>query len=380
MWVKSEVSDGISQDTASSYKNYLSDGQAVLVDLLDEMQWQTACEGKIETARDWAHRIAGNAAMFGYVDLGDTARDLEIYLKLSSPARDQDGVLVRLIRLTNAISELIGPSEDPKNLPSSGYDGFDPTKPPRAANKPVILMVEGDERLYSLVSGMLGAEADFVHCVSSVAALTAAQVENIDLAIIDEALLDGMGYDLVQRLRAEAKFANIPIIMTLHADEPDRMVRAYQAGASTCVAKPYGPHAFSEIIREQVDRQTPAILLVDDDPVVQSLLRPKFEAEGLQAWTASNGQAALSILADKVPDLIILDRMMPGLGGADVLSRLKEEPKLSQIPVIMLTTDTGGSDAHEWLKRGATDFIAKPFNPAEVVLRALRYIGRDEAA
>ena len=380
MWVKSEVSEGIGHDTVKEYKNYLRDGQAVLVDLLSEMQWQTAGEDQLSTAKDWAHRIAGNAAMFGYVDLGDTARDLEIYLKLSEPARDQDGVLVRLIRLTNMIAEVVGPLEGSKNQFSISSDGFDPTKPPRAANKPVILMAEGDERLVKLVMGMLSAEADFIHCVSSVAALSKAQIDNIDLAIIDEALLDGMGYDVVQKLRALEPLKNIPVIMTLHSDDPDRMVRAYQAGASTCVPKPYGPHAFAEKIREQIDRQTPGILLVDDDPIVQSLLKPKFEAEGLQVWTASNGQAALSILSDTEPALIVLDRMMPGLGGADVLSRLKGNPKLNHIPVMMLTTDTGGSDAHEWLKRGAVDFIAKPFNPAEVVLRALRYIDRDQAA
>ena len=380
MWVKSEVSEGIGQDTTSSYQSYLLEGQAVLVDLLREMQWHVANEVQLCMAKDWAHRIAGNAAMFGYGDLGDTARELEIYLKLSEPARDQDGILIRLIRLTNAIGELTGTTEKYNNLPSSKNDGFNPTKPPRAANKPVILMAEGDERLYSLVSGMLKAEADFIHCDSCSASMTTAQIENINLAIIDEVMLDGMGFDVVQKLRAEPKFANIPIILTLHADDPERMVRGYQAGASICVPKPYGPHAFSEKIREQMDRQTPGILLVDDDPIVQSLLKPKIEAEGLQAWTASNGQDALAILDHEEPALIILDRMMPGLGGADVLSRLKNNPKLKHIPVVMLTTDTGGSDAHEWLKRGAVDFISKPFNPAEVILRALRYIGHDQAA
>ena len=380
MWDKAKRRDRSGRNDSFDYIEYLSEGKRSLVALLERMQWRTDVDQEISNAKNWAHRIAGNAAMYGYDQLGLTARDLEYSLRLSKEARDPDDILAKLVRLINSIVRISKSSVKNELEISERPEVIRSFETPRAANKPVILMVGGSNHLYRMVSGLLRLEADFLHCETAESALILIESDPIDIVVIEEYIEDGSGFDLVNSLRDLPDYGRTPILMALLRDEPGSMIRAYQSGASACISKPFGPHELSQVIREQIDRQTPGVLLVDDDPVVHSLLKPRFEKEGFQVWTAENGQSALNVLNDKTPALIVLDRMMPGLNGAKVLSHVKSDPNLSVIPVIMLTTDSGGEEGHDWLSRGAADFVAKPFSPAEVVLRALRQIDNDKPA
>jgi DNA-binding response OmpR family regulator len=111
------------------------------------------------------------------------------------------------------------------------------------------------------------------------------------------------------------------------------------------------------------------ILVVDDERDLVELLTVNLEAAGYRTIQANNGDEALAKATDAIPDLILLDLMMPGIPGTEVARRLKTNPRTSKIPIVMLTARAAESDQIVGLSIGADDYITKPFSAKEVVAR-----------
>lgn len=111
------------------------------------------------------------------------------------------------------------------------------------------------------------------------------------------------------------------------------------------------------------------ILVVDDEEDIRELVEYNLAKEGYQVLCAATGEAGLSIARNKLPDLIVLDLMLPGIDGLEVCKALKANSKTSQIPVLMLTAKVEDSDIVTGLEVGADDYIAKPFSPKVLVAR-----------
>jgi len=123
------------------------------------------------------------------------------------------------------------------------------------------------------------------------------------------------------------------------------------------------------------------ILLVDDEMAIRTMLCVALEAAGYNVLQAENAQQAHGIIIDRSPDLVLLDCMMPGTTGLELLRRLKRDELTEKIPVIMLTAKAEEDSKISGLDAGADDYIAKPFSPRELISRVkaiLRRIGRDE--
>ena len=119
------------------------------------------------------------------------------------------------------------------------------------------------------------------------------------------------------------------------------------------------------------------ILVIDDEPSIINLVSAYLKPEGYEVYTATDGNAGLKAARTFKPDLIILDLMLPGMDGIDLLSRLRRE---SDVYVIMLTARTDETDKIVGLSVGADDYVTKPFSPRELVARvkaALRRIKTD---
>ncbi len=112
----------------------------------------------------------------------------------------------------------------------------------------------------------------------------------------------------------------------------------------------------------------PKVLVVDDDQVIRTLMRYCADGEAYTLLEAADGQQGLEIADQELPDLILLDVMMPGLDGLAMLRRLKAQDRTRHISVIMLTALDQESQVSEWLDTGAIDHIRKPFSA--LVLRA----------
>src|SRR3990172_11745832 len=124
-------------------------------------------------------------------------------------------------------------------------------------------------------------------------------------------------------------------------------------------------------------RETHRILVVDDEPRMIRFIRMNLELEGYAVFEAADGVRALQQVRDTLPDLVILDVMMPELDGFETLQDLRE---FSSVPVIMLTARGEEDDRVRGLELGADDYVTKPFSPRELVSRVKAVLRRTETA
>lgn len=115
------------------------------------------------------------------------------------------------------------------------------------------------------------------------------------------------------------------------------------------------------------------ILVVDDEPMVREVVTGYLEREGFEVEVAADGRAALDALRRRPPDLVILDLMLPAVGGLDILRGLRQ---VSRLPVIVLTARTDEGDRVLGLELGADDYVVKPFSPRELVARVRSVLRR----
>lgn len=118
-------------------------------------------------------------------------------------------------------------------------------------------------------------------------------------------------------------------------------------------------------------RNTPRqrILIVDDEPHIRRLLATRLQTEGYDVEEAGDGEEGLRKLPDFRPDLVLLDLMMPGANGLEVLSLIRADPERGTLPVIILTAKGQDSDRDLALAGGASDFVTKPFSPMKLLTR-----------
>jgi DNA-binding response OmpR family regulator len=111
------------------------------------------------------------------------------------------------------------------------------------------------------------------------------------------------------------------------------------------------------------------ILVAEDDKQIGDMIAFKLTNGGHQVIRAEDGEQAVTLAARELPDLILLDAMMPGLSGFEVLRRLKSDPKLRAMPVIMVTAKGHERDVLSGLRGGAVDYVVKPFSLKELAAR-----------
>lgn len=118
---------------------------------------------------------------------------------------------------------------------------------------------------------------------------------------------------------------------------------------------------------------TPLILIAEDDADIRGLLKLYLEGEGLRVLEAADGADALALAREHTPDMAILDIMMPGMNGFELTRALR---KYSDIPILILSAKSQDNDKILGLNLGADDYIAKPFNPVEIVARVKAQLRR----
>lgn len=111
------------------------------------------------------------------------------------------------------------------------------------------------------------------------------------------------------------------------------------------------------------------ILVVEDEEDILELITYNLGKEGYEIQTATSGEEGLKYARSKVPDLIVLDLMLPGVDGLEVCKLVKNDPKTRQIPIVMVTAKGEESDVVTGLELGADDYVTKPFSPKVLVAR-----------
>jgi len=124
-----------------------------------------------------------------------------------------------------------------------------------------------------------------------------------------------------------------------------------------------------------LQRKGEKILVVDDEATIREVIRRYLERDGFEVMEAADGDAALDVVEEVEPDLVVLDLMLPGLDGLSLTRRLRE---YSAVPVIMLTAKGAVEDRIQGLELGADDYVVKPFDPKELASRVRAVLRRSK--
>jgi DNA-binding response OmpR family regulator len=111
------------------------------------------------------------------------------------------------------------------------------------------------------------------------------------------------------------------------------------------------------------------LVLVEDDPDIRLVLGEALEIAGYGVGSAATGAGGLALCRGRCPDLVLLDQMLPDIDGLEVCRRLREDPSTSRVPIVFLTARTGEQERIGGLAAGADDYVIKPFNTTELLLR-----------
>ena len=120
----------------------------------------------------------------------------------------------------------------------------------------------------------------------------------------------------------------------------------------------------------------PTILVADDEEDVRELVSYRLTRSGYDVIDAADGEEAFRLASESVPDLMVLDVMMPRLDGYELTRRVRAEESLRSVPVILLTARSQETDVSRGFEVGADDYLRKPFNPDELVARVRAVLGR----
>ncbi|MFC1522289.1 PleD family two-component system response regulator [Elusimicrobiota bacterium] len=124
-----------------------------------------------------------------------------------------------------------------------------------------------------------------------------------------------------------------------------------------------------ELKEENVKKQKKKILIVDDEPGVVAVLGRLFRRNGYETIFADNGKEALEIIENDRPDMVLLDLMLPGLSGIEICRRVRGNPLICHIPILMITGLSEPEEQAQCLRAGADDFVIKPFSLGDVKAR-----------
>ncbi len=120
------------------------------------------------------------------------------------------------------------------------------------------------------------------------------------------------------------------------------------------------------------------VLVVDDDPVILKLLEVNFEMEGFNVVRASDGAEGLERAQEVLPDVVVLDVMMPRMTGHEVARALRQDERTAAIPIIFVTARAQSSDVERGMELGVDDYVTKPFDPLDLIARVNTLLARTQ--
>jgi PAS domain S-box-containing protein len=206
--------------------------------------------------------------------------------------------------------------------------------PPTSAG--TILVIDDDAMARELVARSLEREGfRVVGAASGMAGLDIAKALHPDVITLD-VMMPGMdGWAVLAALKSDAALADIPVVMLSVADE-QRL--GFALGAAEYLTKPIERERLAAVLRRYGGRDAARhVLVVEDDPDVRAVLRRMLEGDRWSVMEAAHGRAALERMAQRVPDLILLDLMMPEMNGFEFLDALRERAAWRGVPVVVIT-------------------------------------------
>jgi CheY-like chemotaxis protein len=188
-----------------------------------------------------------------------------------------------------------------------------------------------------LLASYLWPEYRIATAESAAEAVQKAQQLHPDAITLDVMMPGGNGFEILAALRQNPETVNIPIIL---ASVVDQKQVGFALGAAEYLIKPIRKSVLLEAIRKHVQPQSDeeeAILLVDDDPRTLELLEETLRSAGYETESVRSGTRALEVLSSKLVSAVLLDLLMPGMDGFEVIRHVRQEPTLRDLPIFVMT-------------------------------------------
>jgi DNA-binding response OmpR family regulator len=200
--------------------------------------------------------------------------------------------------------------------------------------------------------------------------------DELDLIILAINMPKKNGFEVLEALKKNSATKEIPVVMLAQKIDSDDVLRGMSSGAIDYITQPFETENFKKRIGEILQNFRQKILVADDDELIHDVLSEHFRRLGYLVLSAKNGKEALEIIAEQKPNIVILDYMMPALDGIAVLKKMKSNPEISDIPVVMLTVKSQQENILQGLKSGANDYVTKPFDIEELSQRVIGILKR----
>lgn len=173
------------------------------------------------------------------------------------------------------------------------------------------------------------------------------------------------------KLKQDARTRNIPVIVFTVTETVGEVGDALSLGADECVGKSFRPEMLGKIVREKLKKcqaqiknvqriKRIPVVVIDDDAGLRRVVEFNLTRDGFEVHGAADGKSGIEVVRRIRPRLVLLDIVMPGMDGLEVLSALKYDTKTANIPVIMLTTESAIGTIDRAYEIGAVDYITKP--------------------
>ncbi len=262
---------------------------------------------------------------------------------------------------------------------------------------PKILIVEDEEALLTILSSKLKREEyDVVSAKDGEEGLSKLREERPDLVLLDIIMPKLSGLELLEIMYNDATLRDIPVIIISNSGQPVEIERAKALGIKDYLVKAeFDPEEVMGKVRNVLKGgsffETSAstakfakdftlidggnspqhgeeVLVVEDDQFLRDLIVKKLNEEGLKTIQAIDGEEGLRMARERKPAIVLLDLILPGIDGFEVLKQIKADPAMSDMPVLILSNLGQKDDIDRGLKLGAVDYLIKAhFTPGEIV-------------
>jgi CheY-like chemotaxis protein len=224
---------------------------------------------------------------------------------------------------------------------------------------PLVLIVDDEMPARELLASYLEPGYRVAMAESGDKALKEAQRLRPDVITLDVMMPGSSGFETLAALRKNPETVNIPVIILSIVDQKQV---GFALGATDYLLKPVRKPALLEMMRRHVPSpgdDDASILLVDDDPKALELLQEALRSAGYEVQSVRSGARALEVLAHKVVGAILLDLLMPGMDGFQVIRHVREEPALKDLPILVMTGKSLTTDEIALLNRETQGLLQK---------------------
>lgn len=257
-------------------------------------------------------------------------------------------------------------------------------------NKKTVLIIESNDDLRNNIDTNLS-NAGYSVLVSKDGknGLEQMRLQLPDLVIVDLVLTIVSGIDVLEKMKEEKSLSTIQAIVLTDIEKSVEIDKAKELGFKDfCVKEKFSPAELLKKVKEKipVNGEEPKggnkmvlkgikILIIEDDEFLSDMLANKLSREGSELKNASDGEKAIEALKNFTPHLILLDIILPGMSGFEVLEQIKKNDATKDIPVIILSNLGQKEDVKKGLDLGAKDFLIKAnFTIDEIILKMNKYI------